>query len=281
MKLLAPTTDSVGELSIAAESIASFAASGVAAVGEVAGKLTAFLPDMIRQFAQSKEVGKIEDVKNLSNEEQAFLKHLETASFAEVRLFRADLPEGFVGNLLAYSQDLASYAETLSNLSSQVLLPYTVFLAQLMSSPDPSKILDDHQAVYSVMASKRQAGYDALGAYFKGTQSSTRIGDVMSRNSDFKPLFENIKKAVDAVNAVNRAELSQLITQAEDYLQVLYNQMHEGKMQSISPEASRALADGAYQVAAQVEYYSLIHFKVLALSQSVKATVLRVNEILS
>lgn len=272
----------VAELRYAAESISSFAANGVAAVGQMAGRLRELIPSIISNFSSSKTVGELPNLKPLSQEQQRFLALLDKASFAEVRQLRADVPEGFCGNFLAYATALADVASQLTNLAAEVLTPYTVFLAQLMGTSNLALLTQDRQHVYVGMTKEREDGEKALGTFFKtGRKEATqRIGEVMARNGDWSPLFEQLRKASDAINAVNRAQLTQLIDQAEDYLGVLHEQLAQGKMAHVTPETSKALAEGAFQVASHIEFYSLVHFRVLVLTEAVKATVERVNKIL-
>jgi hypothetical protein len=272
----------VAELRVAAESISSFTQNGVAALGQVAGKLQSFLGSIASNFASVKTVGEIQDLKGLAAEEQKFLQLIEHASYAEVRQFRANVPEGFSGDMLNYANALAYSAGQLTNVASEVLQPYTVFLAQLMGTANAGQLTQDRKSVYLRMNKEREAAEKAIGAFFKTgrKEAELRVGDVVARNADFAPLFQQLRKAQDAINAVDRVQLSQLVAQAEDYLNVLCGMLESGKLANITAETSRALADGAYEVASHLEYYASIHFRVLVLTQAVKDTVERVNKIL-
>jgi hypothetical protein len=281
MKVLNTKEAPINELRYAAESMASFAVDGMAKLSEVAERLKGLMPSIAANFEFSKEISNLQDVKNLSAEEQKFLQLIEPTSFAEVRIFRADVPEGFSGNLLAYASVLAQCAQGVTNLGSEVLLPYTVYLAQLMSKDKPASMSDNRQHIYIKMQHERDEGNKAIEAFFKGNkESQVRVGEVLSRNADWKPLFDDVRKAVDAVNAINRNELSQQVAQAEEYLRILGDQMEKGNIAAVTPEAAQALAEGAFQVASHIEFYAVIHFRVLVLANAVKSTVERINKIL-
>lgn len=283
MKVLAPQEElPVAELSYAAESLSSFTAHGVAAVGQIASRLRELMPSIATNFAASRTVGDLPDLKNFSKDEQAFLAVLDKASFAEVRQLRADVPEGFQGNLLDYAGALATVSTQLTNLAAEVLTPYTVFLAQLLGANNLSHLTQDRKHVYVKMSQERDHAEQVLGSFFKSGRVDThaKIGDVLSRNADWAPLFECLRKASEAINAVDRAQLTQLIVQAEDYLNVLHDRLTQGKMDEVTPETSKALAEGAFQVASHIELYSLVHFRVLVFSQAVKDTIERVTRVL-
>lgn len=282
MKTLDFSLPPVAELRYASESMSSYASDAIGAVSKVAGRLRELMPTIKNNFAASQEVGQIEDLKLFTKDEQKFLKILEHASFAEVRQLRADTPEGFVGSFPAYAGVLHSAANNLTNLAAEVLNPYTVFLGQLISSRDAALATDDKKNVYLKMKKEREDGYSAIAHFFpaKNAQGNQRIGQVIGRNGDWPTVFKLMGEAVEKINAVNREQLAQLIALAEDYLGIIHDMLVQGKLDGVTPETSRALADGAYQVASQIEYYALVHFKTLAFTNAVKGTVERVNDIL-
>lgn len=270
------------ELRYASESISTFASDSVGVISKMAGRLGELLPGIVSNFATSKQVGELANLKHLSSEEQKFLSVIQTASYAELRQLRADTPEGFVGDFLQYATRLHQVAGQLTNLSSQVLHPFTVFLGQLISSRNAGQGSDDRKAVYLQMSKERERGYELMGEFFPKMKAkkSDLIGDVAKRNGDWAETFQELKGAVDAINAVDRQQLTQLIAQAEDYLNIVHDMIAKGQLDGVTAATSRALAEGAFQIASQIEYYTVVHFRTLSLSNAVKGTVERVNRIL-
>lgn len=281
-KTLFSNESPVVELGYASESIADFAHAGLSAIGEASQKLLSKISGIAQSFSETKQVGELADIKNLGAPEQQFLSLVESHSFAEIRQLRAHVPEGFNGNYLEYSAELARITSQLVNVGASVLQPYTVFLASLMGTSDLSKLANDNKHITQALDSQRKADEKALSAFFKTGRKDAEltIGEVMHRNADWPAVLINLKKSVDAVNQVDRKQLAQLIAQAKDYLDIIHQRLATGKMNKITAQTAQALADGAYQVASQLEFYSIVHFRTLVFSQAVKDTVVRVNSIL-
>jgi hypothetical protein len=282
MKVLDFQETPVQELHYASESITSFASSGVALIGEMAARLKELLPSISMGLAGSKDVNELKDIKGLAAEEQQFLANIAKVSYAEVREFRADIPEGFAGNLKDYAYVLAIAADKLTTFPSTVLNPYVLFLAQLMSSKNAAIATDDKHSVHESLMSERKAGNDHIAQYFKlgRMEAEAKIGQVIGNNGEWKDLFIHLRQATEYINSINREEITHLLSLAVDYLNVIHQNLVEGKLENVSPEASKALADGAFQIASHIEHLALIHYRVLALTHAVKGTVERVNKIL-
>ncbi len=269
------------ELHYAAESVNTFVAGTLGAAVQMTGRVKLLMPAIMTGFAGSKDVGELQNLKDLSKEEQLFLKTISKVSFAEVRALRADVPENFHGNFLEYANELKTHALTLSRLAPDVLTPYNVFLGQLVSSRNAALLVDDKASVYKAMEASRKEGYKHIEKFFsnKKFESTSRIGEVINRNNDWKELFAVLKAATDTINSVDRQLLTQLITQAEDYLEIIQDMLKNKKLEGITPETSKALANGAYQVASQIEYYTVIYFRIMGLTTAVRDTIARVNTV--
>lgn len=271
----------IQELQYASESISSFASGTLSAAVAMTGRVKSLMPSIISGFKGAQEFSELTNLKDLSKEEQLFLKSISKVSFAEVRALRADVPEGFSGDFFAYAKTLQACATPLSRLAPEVLNPYTVFLGQLVSTRNVAILNDDKDHVYKAMEAHRKEGYAHIAKFFtkKKPESTARISEVIARNDDWKHLFASLKAATDAINSVDRQLLKQLMAQAEDYLNILQDMLKSGKLDGLTPETSKALANGAFQVASQVEYYSVIYFRILGLTSAVRTTMARVTTI--
>ena len=272
-KILENEYTPIEHLAMANESISTFVAGAVDVATAMAGRVKGLMPSIITGFKGASELADLEKLADLSKDEQAFLKIIGKVSFAEIRAIRADLPEGFTGDLEAYSKTLQVCANSLARLAPDVLHPYTVFLGQLVSTKNVSVFTDDKAHIYNAMEAQRKAGYANIAKFFpkRKLAENSRIGEVLSRNEDWKHLFISLKSATDTINAVDRQLLKQLMAQSEDYLNILQDMLKKGSLAGITPETSKALANGAFQVASQVEYYTVVYYRVLGLTASVRA----------
>ena len=269
------------DLQYAAESLSSVIGDSLEAARNMGGRVKALMPSIISGFAGTKEVTSLVDLKDLSREEPAFLKNITKVSFAEVRTLRADVPEGFDGYYLDYVGVLSDCAKELEQLTTDVLKPYAIFLGQLVSARDVKRLVDDRAHQYKKSERERKDGYKAIARYFTTVKAdnSKLIGDVIQRNGDWTGVFTQLNKATASINAVDRDVLKDLVSQAEDYLEVLHGMLKDDKLQGITPESSKALAAGAYEVAQHIEYYSVVYYRILGFTNALAGTVERVNKV--
>jgi hypothetical protein len=58
---------------------------------------------------------------------------------------------------------------------------------------------------------------------------------------------------------------------------MIIDKIQKNEIEHVSPEVTQNLAFGAYEVAREIEFFSVVYYKVLALTTSVDATTVKVN----
>lgn len=267
------------EFAIAQESITAMFLSSV---DEMKGKLMQVIPAVIRGFAGAQDLSGLPKFEDFSKEEREFLKHIQVTGFAELRELGAQVPEGLNSTYLEYIEVLSPTVLHLATIIPHVLQPYTVFLAELISHKSAMLSTNTKKLELDKLQKQREACYDAIGKlFYKGnTGTSSKYGKVVDRNNDWPVVFQKVQDMTRALQGVKLTQVKELTKQCADYLEVIHGRIAQDEMNEITPEVTKALADGAYQVAAELEFLSIIYYRVLALQAAVAATVSKVNEIL-
>jgi hypothetical protein len=110
---------------------------------------------------------------------------------------------------------------------------------------------------------ERQRINAELGACFKkgSSKAEAAISDVVQRNGDWKSVFERCNEITGIMNSVDRSKLLKKVNECNGYLEIILKMAREGRVGKVASSAVMNLADGAYQVACELEFYAVAYYK--------------------
>lgn len=273
-------TETVMALRAASESLAENIAQGTAQF-----KLLEFfqglMPTITNAF-KGADTTKLPKPVPLTPMQTSFIELIQRHSYGELREFKAHCPEGMATSYSKYLDTMLSALDHVLAFQPNVMNPYLVFLAHLTSSRNAVLNTEDKSAWHKQLQAER----DALDAQFaadlsnKNVRSETKLGNVVERNLDWADVFQKCDTLQSKIAGVNIDSLNKLVRQAEDCLEIIYQNASSGKMQSASPEVLQRIADGAYQISAELEFISIVYYRSLVITQAVKDTAESVSKIL-
>lgn len=210
----------------------------------------------------------------LTNKQQAFLSELGKHEYSDIRALRAFVPEGLQLGYLEYLKPLTPAVDHAANVLD-FMSAYSVFLSQLISNADGKLSMVTHRRVNQDSEKARAALNDQLGKCFKpgSTWSEVTVGDVIGRNSDWRPAFIGVETLTRAINKVDRGQLQKKANECSELLDVLMNKIERGDLEDVSNQVVDNLADGAYTTARELEFFAATYYKTQALTTCVNRTV--------
>jgi hypothetical protein len=252
-------------------------------LGMLKNKLMQVFPTIISAFKANDDFQDLPSFKTLTKEQAAFVKHLNSISYSDVRELRAYVPEGLDTTYIEYMTALKPAVIHLRDIVANVLNPYCTYLAELMSNKTSLLSIDPKTALHDDLEKKREALFKEINACFSKDNFSneTKISKVAISNNQWHSIFENIKFLTDTLRAVDKSKVKQLTSQCEDYLEIIYANLKNDKEENTTPEVANALAKGAYQIACDLEFFSIVYYKVLVLETAINNTIEKTNETLS
>lgn len=268
-------------LTLSNESITDALKSGLDTLSEFKDKLLEALPDVMRglEGTQLKEVKKIDQ---LTADQKQFNEHLSKNNYASLRLLKATAPEGLRSSYVTYLKALAPAVEHMKRITPDLLHPYTVFLAHLVSSKKANLSYNTNAHLYDKFKLDREECYEGIKKCFSGDHNTrTTYGSVVDNNAEWSEVIKLNKKLVDDVNGIKVSEVSHLMRQADDYLKIIYEYIENGKIEDVTPETAKALSEGALQVGYELEFFSIIYYRVLGLNNAINQTITDINRIIS
>lgn len=209
----------------------------------------------------------------LTAKQKEFLVKVAGRNYINLSQMPVKVPEGL---RVPYLQYLHILAEATAHGVQVVdrLSKFTVFLGQLINEHSFQLGTRFDRAYYNKLKAERDDFNRMLGDCFRAgsTQTDASYGDVVQRNSDWKPVFETLNLVSDQINHVNRRTLDKKIEEAAHYLDIIVEKASRGELAQLTPQILGELAEGSYEMGRDVEQYVNLWYKATALTESLNKT---------
>ncbi|WP_233874252.1 hypothetical protein [Paraburkholderia adhaesiva] len=198
-----------------------------------------------------------------SADQKQFLALLAGYNYVTLSPLPARVPQGLKVPYLVYA---AALSEAVSHATAILdeLSRYTLFLGQLVTSADFQFSAQYNPDYYGGLHRQRDEDNLKLGECFQAgsTKTDRTYADVVSRNADWKAVFEVTSRLAAEISRVDRTLIQKKIDESLHLLGVIEKKIARRELEGISPEVVTELSEGAYQIASQLEMYSTIWYKV-------------------
>lgn len=277
LSIVAPTR--LETLQYASESLSS-------QVSNLGGKLLSLMPEIVTSFFSVKDgltapketLPKLREGKVRGNQE-AFLRIVKDIPYSEIRELRASVPPGLSTTYLDAFGALLPATEYIMSIRGQVIEPFMNLLGQMVSDQSMTVSTKDYSKLFKAAADTRKNVLSRLDGCFKnGEKTDLTVKAVIERNSDWRAVLQANNTVVVNLDSIDLQATERQLQQCSDYLTILADRLKEGGMANISPEMTRGLSDGAYNVGLEVAMLSSVYFRALQMSQSVESTVAHITE---
>jgi len=217
----------------------------------------------------------------LTGSQKVFLHDLGKHNYADVMALSAWQPEGLKVSYLEYAAALEPAVAHCARIMDDVLAPYSAYLAGLVTNLDAKYSSENITLNYKSMNIGRDLLTSTLGRCFVpgSNKAMTTIAQVIKRNADWPAVFTNTDVLVQTMNRVDRQALKKKINECTELLDRISAKIKREEFEGVDPNVLQNLADGAYQVASELEFYSVTYYKVLALTEAVNRTVKHFGEV--
>lgn len=238
-------------------------------------------PDMIgnlrASFSQTENLPTIE-IK-LTPDQKFLVKEINNFKYIDIAELSTQVPEGFVGNYIDYSKVLIKVIDEISDIEKRILQPYSVYLSTFLTNKEAKFNTKDQTRVYDNFRKVRENLIKDIGHFFKDSSniSKVKIGQVVKRNGDFNTVYNETNIISKKITSINLKNVNDNIKRCLDMLDIIIKRIQDNDIEHVSPEVTQNLAFGAYEVAREIEFFSVVYYKVLALTTSVDATTIKVN----
>lgn len=232
------------------------------------------IPTLVRAFNTVSSVfNPAEPGAPITADERAFLRLIESHKYLDLAHLPAYVPEGMEETYLNYAAILGQAVDHALEAVG-MLNHFSTFIAMLITNREQQLMTKSDVRMYQNLVKDREGLLKEMAAAFKNGSHKTDVlyKDVINRNSDWAAVFATTDKLSKKVNGVDRKGLIKKVEETSGFLDKLAKLVADGKMENVSPEVVNELAEGAYQIASELEFFSVVYYRVLAYTTAVTRT---------
>ena len=216
----------------------------------------------------------------LTSDQAKFVKTVASRNYLNLSQMPARVPEGMKSTYLRYLHVLTEASTHASKVVDR-LSAYTLFLGTLINEHGAELSTRFDRASYNALRAARDDHTSMLATLVQNgsVKVDTTYGAVVERNADWKAIFEGLNLVASQINGVNKRTINKKVEEAAQYLEIIERKAGRGELEHISPQMVAEIADGAFQMGKEVEYFVAVWYKVQALTEAINATVLQLNQV--
>ena len=188
-----------------------------------------------------------------------------------VSLSKLDLPvpEGLQVKYLTYLEALESSTRRLIDLPKN-LEDFTRYVAGILTNHDSRVSTVSQDNLFRELDSSRGVAYAAISSCFNGgTRAKRKYSELVDRNADWFVVESKVKAVVKELNQYDRSDLIDKARHLHSLLQKVEQTSKRGGFDLANPNVLKTLAEGAFQLASELEYLSVLYYRVLGLTKAV------------
>lgn len=235
-----------------------------------------FVPEVLLNITEFKH-SFLEDTSDirLNSDNRKFVEVISRIPFVSIQDDTAYVPEGFLGKYLDYLQVLKGAPQLCKEAQSHVFPEFKRTVASIVSSPELARNIN--APVISLLRERSKIREDfnnLLNKFFdKGANNTvTTVKQVVDKNNDWTPMLHLLETTSKDMLTVDRNRLLKLVDETSELLKHLVRKAQSGGFDDMSPENIMMLSEGAYQMATEVEFYAVMHYRIMTLNVAVNDT---------
>lgn len=218
---------------------------------------------------------KLAPIKGIKTDQRKFLQLTHSVPYTSTIMLAAYRPEGMIKTYLEFLAVLKPVTEHIKTVQKDVVQPYAQFLSHFvsdrqfaLSARDERQDLDHREKVVKDIYTKfsHLYGKDHYGG-------KCQLKDVIHRAQDWTPVLQQLNECVANVEAVDRQQLEQIVTECNGYIGLIVENYKAEPDRKVSQEAAARLSAHAYCVAREIELFATTYYRVLALSGTINQTI--------
>lgn len=232
--------------------------------------LREYFPAMVKTMCDflSRYKPKNEELK-LSINTKDFLKRLEDINYLDLKDIAVIAPEGLSVNsdLVGYTKVLRETSVRLSTIENSLLRPYNDYLAKLISVDGHKFDTSNYFKLWKEFEQSTSVDLANVSKYNKGKESkTTTFGDLVSRNSDWSVVIDNLAEANKEMSKVVFSRYEELNKSIASHLDIIVSKIKANELDGVSKEVTRNLSEGTYAVAKVIEFTTLVMYYLMTLN---------------
>lgn len=224
---------------------------------------------MVSSTAPSDTVNGSSNFNLMSKQKEALqkMKALDFLVFAEVLV---QVPENFKGNLHDYVVLLNNLSPKVYQEVNNLLGEYNVILSSFINNREVQTGLKTHEALFRRIQGARSEREKMMRKFFPKVDGKSRqpLKTIMHRGAELETVFKEVNKLKGTHQKQNLVQLQSMVQQSTDMLGIILKNIQDNPSTVVGPEATLDVAQGAYEVAKEIEHVAAFHYQVMTVLQT-------------
>lgn len=247
----------------------------------MAGGLKSIIPGLLDQISTVSSVinnflasdKQTESKINLTADQKLAVQKLKAVSLLNYGDIGVMTPENFKGNLHQYVVALLTLSPKVYGSINELLGEYNGILSSFITNREDKTTLKTHEAFFRRIQRARIERENAIKHFFPKVTGKSRLPmkEVLSRVAEFETLLVDINKLSHTQQNQNLGQVSNMVQQSTDLLNIIHKSIKEDTKMVVGPEATMNISKGAFEVAKEVEHLATYHYQVSVAIAVVKA----------
>jgi len=217
--------------------------------------------------------------KELHKEEILLKNSMKDITFSEISDTLALVPYNFNGPLQPYVNLLSVLNKNIITETNKVISSYNFMISRFITDSNTRVSLDINSAYMSKTTKTLEGLTTELNKFQDpdSTKDKAKIGTLVERVADLPALAKSSVNLAKLVDDKALTELSQSVKQVSEMLDLVLKRINDKSIDTVSGEAGKIIAEGAYLTAKYVELVSLTRYRTDQLLLSVNDILNKVN----
>lgn len=207
-------------------------------------------------------------------------RSLEKTSYASMRETKVFIPAGLNVQYKTYLAVLEPSIKINEGLMENLLNPFSRWLADNVNNPEQLKRISHSSTIKDFEPHNLDSALEELGECFDrgGNQNRIPFKDAFSRNGDVKEVLEETERLTSRFIAIPRDQVRRKVDEISDNLDILIERIKEEDPDyEVGEEVEQLMAQMAYTVAREVEFYGTMAYQLTQLTTALQDTVKQIR----
>lgn len=213
-----------------------------------------------------------------------FANHAKKLEYAKIRALPVPVPPGLTCDFLHYSKVLETSCRHTAKVKEEVLQPFSKWLSMALASPGNLAAHAPAKFLKAVKVRNLTAEVNKVNACFdaKSLTASQPLGNVIRRSNDWPALAAEAVQIQTMFGKEDHRQLVDEVNKCTDLLGQLLTRIQEDpSVYKTSPTTVGLMADVAYAVAKEVEFYGILRYKAVEHQVALEGIVEKIKPLLA
>lgn len=220
------------------------------------------MPSLVNGFqALVNTIKPKETVMALTVKEAVLLNRVEQITYINLSDLMLPVPEGMQTKYLTYIVILEDAIEYAQGIAAN-LEEFTKWVAKIITNASMRNDTARHDNRWRKMQDEREVRYKAIGSCF-GTTNNDKLkySKLLDRNADWHEVINRAHGLTKAINKIDRTELLKQSKHVQSLLEKVLETSKRNGFDATSPEVLASLSEGSFQIASELEFYSVVFYR--------------------